>query len=211
MLVQLNSIAGRSAVDFRGIALSEGATGTGTSPSQPAPAAPAAPTPAPGSETPAPGSEGAPPAEGSTEATPASATPAATSTPAAATEATAANLPIGAVVGPAGLPTLPYDLTFRGGFFNIADFIGGVDGLVRMREGSGQVAANGRLMTVDGFALIGGEPGSSPTLEASFQVTSYVTPSEQGLTAGATPGGPAPTAPAQPEATPASSGPAVVP
>ncbi len=47
-----------------------------------------------------------------------------------ATEASAAALPIGAVVGPAGLPTLPVHLNFQGGFFDIANFIGGVDGLV---------------------------------------------------------------------------------
>ena len=46
-------------------------------------------------------------------------------------------------------------------------------------------------MTVDGFALQGGAPGSSPTLEASFLLTTYVTPADQGLTLGATPEGPA--------------------
>jgi hypothetical protein len=47
-------------------------------------------------------------------------------------------------------------------------------------------------MTIDGFALNGGRPGSDPLLDATFKLTSYVTPSTQGATAGATPTGPAP-------------------
>jgi hypothetical protein len=205
LLVQLNSIANRSSVEFRGITLSEGGAGGGTSESTAAVAPPAAAAGTTGDSA----AEGeSDSTEGSTETTsgetgaaaPAGAAP--TATP--ATEATAATVPIGAVVGPAGLPTLPYELTFKGGFFNIADYIGGLDGLVKLRKGSGQVAADGRLMTVDGFALKGGKPGGDPELEASFLVTAYVTPAEQGLTAGATPGGPAPVNPAQPQTTPAS-------
>ena len=58
-----------------------------------------------------------------------------------------------------------------------------------MGEGD-QVVANGRLLTIDGFALKAGGPGF-PTLDADFATTSYATPSDQGLTAGATPTGPA--------------------
>ena len=95
---------------------------------------------------------------------------------------------------------MPYLLTFKGGF-GIADYMGQVDALVQM-SGNGQADVNGRLLTVDGFALKGGRPGSNPDLDANFILTSYATPSTQGLTAGATPGGPAPTG--VPEATPAS-------
>jgi Tfp pilus assembly protein PilO len=197
MLVQLNSLAGRSDVEFIGISLSQGATGTGTSTAAPAPAAPA---PAPGAE----GTEGAAGATGTPAEAPADAGTAAPA-PVPATEASAANLPIGATVGPAGLPTLPYELTFNGGYFDVASFIGGLDGMVSIREGSGQIVANGRLMTIDGFSLKGGGPGANPILGASFLVTSYVTPEDQGLTAGATPSGPAPVATA-PEAVPASTG-----
>jgi Tfp pilus assembly protein PilO len=206
MLVQVNSLAGKSDVEFFGINLAQEASGTGTSSADPAAAAaPAAPAPAP----PAPGAEGAA-ATGSTGTpaeAPADAAAAGTAAPAPvpATESSAATLPIGATVGPAGLPTLPYELTFDGTYFDTASFIGGLDGMVSIREGSGQVVANGRLMTVDGFSLRGGAPGSDPTLNGSFLVTSYVTPEEQGLTAGATPSGPAP-APTAPEAVPASTG-----
>ena len=209
MLVQLNSIANRKNVDFRGIKLKAGASGTGTGGPAPAAASSAAAAPAPTTPS-TESSEGATPAEGTTEGAAPSGGSASASTvasaptaPAAATEATAASLPIGAAVGPAGLPTLPYELFFKGGFFNIAGYLGGLDSLVQMREGSGQVSVDGRLMTIDGFALKGGGPGSDPELTATLTVTSYVVPAEQGLTAGATPTAPAPAAAAP--TTPASS------
>jgi Tfp pilus assembly protein PilO len=204
MLVQVNNLANRSGVDFRGIELSDSSSGEAAAGGSTAGTPPAA-TPAPGSEssggTPPP--ESAPPS-GDTGATPASTGTSTGTAPAPATEASAANLPIGAVVGPAGLPTLPYSVTMSGGFFGVANFMGGLDRLVTLRESEGQVSANGRLMTVDGFALHHPTSGAVPSLEVDFSLTSYVTPAEQGLTAGASPGGPAP-APAAPEATPASS------
>jgi Tfp pilus assembly protein PilO len=211
LIVQLNQIATRSGADFRTITTAEG---SGTAAAA-APAAPAAPpaggtTTTPGTTPPSDGttttpSDGStPPANGSATGTGTTATPAATSTsPAPATEATAASLPIGATVGPAGLPIMPYDLTFQGSFFDIADFMSGVDSLVHLREGSGQVAADGRLLTVDGFSL---KPistfGEETELKASFLVTSYVVPSDEDLTAGASPTGPS--ASLQPQTTPAS-------
>jgi Tfp pilus assembly protein PilO len=194
MIVQLNQIANRTKVEFRGLTLGEGG---GDAPAAPAPA-PAAPPSGTG-ETPAPPSDGGAPAPPSGDG----ATPASTTAPAPATEATAANLPIGATVGPAGLPILPYDLTFTGSFFDATSFLAGVDSLVQLREGSGQVAANGRLLTVDGFSLSSPTLDPVPSLKMDFSVTSYVVPSDQGLTAGAAPSGPA-TSPAQPPTTPTS-------
>ena len=183
LLVELNAIASRSGVDFNGLDLSD----SGAS----AAAAPAATSTAPATGTTSTG--------GSTTPTTAPAT-----TPIAATEATAANLPLGASVGAAGLPTMPYDLSFAGSYFDVADFLKGLDALVHVR-GTGQVAADGRLLTIDGFSLSPAQDSkpSDPTLEVKVRVTSYVTPSEQGLTAGATPGGPA-TSLSQPQAQPAS-------
>jgi Tfp pilus assembly protein PilO len=198
MMVQLNQIAGRTDVEFRGLSLGEGGGGAPAStPAAPAPAAPAGGTGTTPSETATTPSEGSTPAPAAGD----SATPAAATTPAPATEATAANLPIGAAVGPAGLPTLPYDLSFRGSFFDVTNFLTGVDSLVQLREGSGQVSANGRLLTVDGFSLSSPTLDPVPTLKVDFSVTSYVVPSEQGLTAGASPSGPA-VSPAEPPATP---------
>ena len=68
-----------------------------------------------------------------------------------ATEASAATLPIGASIGPAGLPVMPYDLTFTGDFFQIADFMKRLDAMVHTRQGT--VDVTGRLLTVDAFTL----------------------------------------------------------
>ncbi len=82
-----------------------------------------------------------------------------------------------------------------------------MDSLVQTEGGAKAALVDGRLLTVDGFALKGGSPGGDPELSASFMLTAYVTPPTEGLTAGATPGGPAPAVPAAPvapQATPAS-------
>ncbi len=109
--------------------------------------------------------------------------------PISATEASASLMPLGASVGPAGLGVMPYSLTFSGGFFEIADFIKGLDSLVKTDRG--EVVVDGRLLTIDGFTLESGagESGSSG-LSATFSVTTYLTPPSEGVTGGATPGGP---------------------
>ena len=107
---------------------------------------------------------------------------------------------------------MPYDLTFTGGYFQISKFLNSVDNLVHT-PGS-DITVSGRLVTVNSFDLAPpqdsgtsttGEPAKSVELQASLSVTTYVTPSDQGLTGGATPIGPAPTtsATAVPTAAPA--------
>jgi Tfp pilus assembly protein PilO len=106
-----------------------------------------------------------------------------------ATEATASLLPLGATIGPAGLAVMPYSLTFEGDFFQIADFIKGLDGLVRTR--SDGVTVDGRLITIDDFTLSSGEGASTSTsLSASFSVTTYLMPPGEGAAAGAAPASP---------------------
>jgi len=113
------------------------------------------------------------------------------------TEATASLLPLGATVGPAGLAVMPYALSFEGSFFQIADFIKGLDSMVKTDDE--EVTVDGRLVTIDSFTLGsgegdagagGGEAGSSATLTADFKVTTYLTPPGEGLTAGASPESP---------------------
>ena len=86
---------------------------------------------------------------------------------------------------------MSYDLTFTGEFFQIADFMRRVDSMVHT---SGKaVEVHGRLLTVNGFTLEpSSDPGAlaNPVLTASLQVTTYLTPADQGLTGGATPSGP---------------------
>ncbi|MGC1850890.1 MAG: hypothetical protein WA687_00460 [Solirubrobacterales bacterium] len=90
------------------------------------------------------------------------------------TEAAAALLPLGATIGPAGLGVMPYTLTFDGSFFEIADFIKGLDSMVQTR--SDEVRVDGRLMTIDNFSLSAGGQGTFPALTASFSITTYLTP-----------------------------------
>jgi len=125
-------------------------------------------------------------AEGGSGEAPESAPP----TGASPTEAAASLLPLGATVGPAGLAVMPYTLSFEGSFFQVARFIKGLDSLVKTQNE--EVRVDGRLITVDSFSLSGGEgeAGPSSTLTAEFNVTTYVTPPEQGLTAGASPTSP---------------------
>ena len=166
LLVELQVLANRAKIDFRGIELDETAAGAAA-----APAAATAPTPAPAGESATPAAEGT------------------TTAGAVPTEATAALLPIGATVGTAGLPVMPYAMEFQGGFFQIADFFGELDKLVDSDDKS--TAVNGRLLTIDGFSFTAGAEGF-PSLEANLEVSSYLTPADQGITAGATPTGPAP-------------------
>jgi Tfp pilus assembly protein PilO len=119
-----------------------------------------------------------------------------TTTPAPATEAAASLLPIGATVGSANLPVLPYSLIFRGTYFEVADFMAGIDKLVE--TGKGKIAADGRLVTIDDFNYTADETAPYPVLKASLNVTTYVTPRDQGVTAGATPTGPSTAAPITP-------------
>lgn len=105
------------------------------------------------------------------------------------TEAEASLLPLGATIGSAGLAVMPYSLTFEGDFFQIASFFERLDNLVKTTNAD--VAVNGRLITVGSFSLSPGEAvGDSALLSADVSVTTYLTPPGEGLTAGASPGGP---------------------
>jgi Tfp pilus assembly protein PilO len=114
-----------------------------------------------------------------------------------ATEVEASLLPLGASIGTAGLAVMPYSLSFSGNFFGIAKFIGKVDDLVE--SGKAKMLVDGRLLTINGFSLTAGgnEEGESggggedTRLQATFSVTTYLTPPGQGITAGATPSAPA--------------------
>lgn len=158
LLVQINRIAKRAEVGFAEIKL------TGSAEEAPAP------TPAPE-------------AEAASSGTPESAAPVA-----APTEAAAATMPLGASIGPAGLAVMPYSLKFTGDFFRFADFIKGLDKLVKTVNS--KVSVGGRLVTIDGFSLGPQDDATFPYLEANFAVTTYLVPEGQGVTAGATPTAP---------------------
>jgi Tfp pilus assembly protein PilO len=105
-------------------------------------------------------------------------------TPASPTEVAASLLPLGATVGPAGLAVMPYNVTFDGNFFQVADFLKGLDSLVATK--AGKVRVDGRLVTVDGFSLEAAPNGGFPALQGSFALTTYLTPPGEGA-AGASP------------------------
>jgi Tfp pilus assembly protein PilO len=115
--------------------------------------------------------------------------------PASPTEVAASLLPLGASVGPAGLAVMPYQVTFDGNFFDVADFVAGLDSLVNTRDE--EVRVDGRLVTIDSFTLEADQQLGFPALDASFSLTTYLTPPSQGVTGGATPSAP----PATPVAT----------
>jgi Tfp pilus assembly protein PilO len=131
---------------------------------------------------------------GGGESAPAAAAPEEGASP---TEVAASLLPLGATIGPAGLGVMPYDLTFKGTFFQMADFIEGLDSLVKTKNAA--VDVTGRLITISGFTLKPDQSVGFPQLEASFSVTTFVLPPEESPTAGATP-----TSPETVTATPAS-------
>jgi Tfp pilus assembly protein PilO len=180
LLVQLSSISSKTQLDFRGLNLSEGGES----------AADASSSSSSSSTTDTATTSSSTDSSSSSSSTTASST---TTTPAPATETSAANVPIGSAVGPGGLLTLPYALTFEGSFFDVTSFFDGLDSLNHVRDGGAMVAADGRLMTVDGFSLTPKDQISgSPSLDVALAVTTYMTPGDQGLTAGASPSGPSP-------------------
>lgn len=173
LFIEVNRIAKRSKLSFESIQLSSSGEG--------APEAPAPAEPAPAPEEPA------TPAAGSS--TPGAVPAAATIPP---TEVAASVLPLGASIGTAGLGVMPYTLNFRGDFFHVADFIDGIDSLVG--TSGKEVMADGRLVTLDGFALSADAERGFPYLTANFTVTTYLVPPAQGITADASPSEPAPVA-----------------
>jgi len=96
-----------------------------------------------------------------------------------------------------GLETVPLDFSFEGSFFELADFFHEMKRFVRLANSD--VRVNGRLISIDGLSFTS---TAFPTLTAEVQATAYLSPSEQGTSAGATPAGPSATPAAAAPATP---------
>jgi Tfp pilus assembly protein PilO len=218
LMVELSAISRRTGVSFGGITLNTDAGTSGATSTPPPSGGSTAPsTGTSGSSSSTAGASGSTSGTSTTPTTVGSSTSSGTSgsstaapaaaTSAPATETSAANLPIGASVGPDSLAVMPYSLDFNGSYFQVADFLKGLDDLIHV-HGNSTVAADGRLLTIDGFSL--SRPQSTSTgssgsgLTVSVAVTSYVTPSSEGLTAGASPSGPSSvgTTPTQPASAP---------
>jgi hypothetical protein len=106
----------------------------------------------------------------------------------------AAQLPPGAAVGAAGLPTEQFTITLSGNYFNLSGFFNKLEGFVA--SDSGTLVIRGRLMTINAISLVPG-PTGFPQITASVSATTYIVPPTEGSFGGATPAGPAPTTPAQ--------------
>jgi Tfp pilus assembly protein PilO len=105
--------------------------------------------------------------------------------------------------GVAGLDSVPLDFEFTGNFFELADFFHRLKRFVRVAND--RIIVRGRLMTIDALKFTAGD--DFPQLKAEVKATVYLAPRAEGTSAGATPGGPAPSAPAAPENQSASSSP----
>jgi hypothetical protein len=108
---------------------------------------------------------------------------------------------------PAGLETVPLELTFEGNFFNLADFFHDVKRFVSVTNSN--VLVSGRLLTVETVKWASDE-AIFPHIRAEITATVYLSPKAQGVTAGATPQGPATGTPAS-GTTPAETAPAAAP
>jgi len=69
---------------------------------------------------------------------------------------------------------MPYTLRFTGDFSRISQFIKGLDNFVDSTNSG--VDVTGRLITINGFSLGPATGLSFPALEATFSITTYITP-----------------------------------
>jgi len=187
LVVQVNAAAHATGVDFRALKLTAGSGGT-----------PPTPPPAPSSGSSSSGDSKSGDKKGSSSSD-------SSTNQAAATQAAAAATPPGTVVGDAGFPTMPFSFTFQGSFFKLSDFFGRLERFIVATNK--RVAVSGRLLTIDGIGLGPGNNGF-PQIKAGVAATAYLLPTDQGLTAGATPGAPAAGGQAASTSAPTTSGPA---
>jgi Tfp pilus assembly protein PilO len=94
---------------------------------------------------------------------------------------------------PAGLETVPLSLEFEGNFFKLADFFHELKRFVRVSNQN--VLVSGRLVSIDSVRWAS-DTTIFPRIRAEVTATVYLSPLAQGVTAGATPAGPATTTPA---------------
>jgi Tfp pilus assembly protein PilO len=190
LMVQLDRAARGTGIDFDKIATGERTAAPAAAPTQP-PAGGDKPQSGPGQAKEA--AQGAANQANNTGTT-GGAQPASGATP-GGTEPAGAAAP--------GLESIPLDFTFTGTFFDLADFFHRMKRFVRVANDD--IVVRGRLMTIDGFNWKA-TPDKWPNLTAEVNATVYLAPKAEGVSAGATPGGPG----AAPS-TPASNGPAPAP
>lgn len=101
-----------------------------------------------------------------------------------------------------GLLSVPLTFSVSGGYFGLSDFLHRMKRFVRVVND--QIVVRGRLLTIERFSFA--RPDAKATgLKAEVTATIYLTPPDQGTTAGATPAGPAAASPSDASSTPPSS------
>lgn len=79
----------------------------------------------------------------------------------------------GAITGPGGLSALPFTFEYTGRYFDLLDILKTVRRSVRVQ--SGDLAVNGRLLTIDGLAFNPVE-GDRKLTKAVLNATAYIAP-----------------------------------
>ena len=92
--------------------------------------------------------------------------------------------PPGAVVGTAGLLTVPFTFTFDGSYLQMQRFLKAIDGLANGKNE--KITVRGRLLTVDGFALAASRDGF-PKVKAAVSATAFLVPPADATAAAAAP------------------------
>jgi hypothetical protein len=196
LLVQLDSAAKGTGISFDDIHLGDRQTSGTSAPASTPPGGgsnPAAPGSAPASGGPGGAAQNAGQAVSS-----ANAKNGANASTQASTGGTGNSATGPTASGVQGLDSVSLDFTFTGQFQNLADFFPRMKRFVQVVNG--QIEVHGRLMTIDSFQFTSGE--TFPKLTAAVKATVYLAPKAEGISAGATPQGPAGTSAATP--TPAS-------
>jgi hypothetical protein len=179
LVYQLDSTAKDTGVDFRSVKLTSG-TSSAASPANSAQAAAATQDGAQNKAASQDGKDAGANAAAATKDTPAP-------TAAPPTQAATAGLPPGAVVGPAGLSTMPFSFSFEGSFFKLSDFLTRLERYIKASRRT--VDVRGRLLLIDGISLSAASKGF-PFMKASIAAQAYLLPAEEGLFDGASPQGP---------------------
>jgi Tfp pilus assembly protein PilO len=98
-----------------------------------------------------------------------------------------------------GLESIPLDFTFKGTYFDLAQFLHRMKRFVKVANED--IVVRGRLITIDSLNWKA-DPEQWPKLTAEVHATVYLAPKAEGVNAGATPQGPG----ATPAPTPAAGG-----
>jgi hypothetical protein len=188
LLVQLEAAAKGTGIDLAGITIGERTASTA-----------AAPTGTGAAAAPAPGAAAAPAGQPPVSAPGAAVTAAqgaatAAGTPPAAGAPATGTPPGGEPPATGALESVELEFTFKGSFFELADYFHRLKRFVYV-DGD-RVRVRGRLLTIDSVEYAA-DPQTFPALTATVHASVFLTPKTEGPTAGATPAGPgiAPTAP----------------